>query len=131
MEDITGEVAEAFREVREFFPDDLRIFLLKHGGQTSRFGVVREVTDPFFVNYNGYREQMQFEIATDDSNMLNDAAQTSFLGYGVPNDSNQIDVYPIRDEARDKVAPVGPSATWKFFGLREPTERFTIPEEYL
>jgi hypothetical protein len=128
MEDITSEVADAFADVRDLFPDDVRIFLLKRAGQTERLTVVREVTEAWFVNYNNYREQMQFEIATNDADMPNDAAQTSYIGYGVPNDANQVDLYAIQDASRDKVPPVGPSATWKFFGLRQPEKRFTIEE---
>jgi hypothetical protein len=131
MEDITSEVADAFNEVRDLFPDGVRFFLLKRGGQTERFGVVREVTDGWFVNYNSYRDQTQFEIATSDTEMPDDAAQTSYLGYGVPSTDDQIDVYAINDAARDKISPVGPSATWKFFGVRDVSERFTIPDEYL
>lgn len=125
---MTGKAASAFRKVRKYFPAGTRVFMLKRGGQTERFAVVRDVTaEPWFAEYNNYREQMQFELAIEDDNIADDAAQTSYLGYGVPNDDGKIDVYPIKDDARDKVPAVGVSPTWKFFGVRDPQERFTIP----
>jgi hypothetical protein len=126
--DITAKAAKAFRKVRKFFPAGTRFFLLERGGQTERFSVVRDVTDEaWFVNYNSYREQMQFELAINDSNIDDQAAQTSYLGYGVPDTDQEIDVYPIKDGALDKTPPTGSSPTWKLFGIREPKERFTVP----
>lgn len=125
---LTAKAAGAFRKVRKYFPAGTRFFLLKRGGQTERFAVVRDVTDEaWFVGYSKVREQEQFELAIDDDTIVDDAAQTSYIGYGVPDGDSKIDVYPIRDEARDKTAPVDTSPTWKFFGVREPKERFTIP----
>ena len=130
--DLTAKAAGAFRKVRKYFPAGTRFFLLKRGGQTERFTVQRDVTDePWYVGYNNYREQQQFEIAVNDSTMADDAALTSYVAWGVPDADNKMDLYAINDSARDKVVPTGPSPTWKLFGVREPSERFTIPDELL
>ncbi len=125
-ESMTLKAAGAFRKVRRFFPTETRLFLLKRGEHTSEFTEITEVTESWFVNYNDYREQMQFEIATTDADFLDYAAQASFIGYGVPDDDEKIEVYVIPDDARDKVPPTGPSPTWKLFGVREANERYTV-----
>ena len=108
---------------RLLLPDSVRCFLLKRQGETSQFTSVKELTAGYFVEWNGFREQMQFSVAGDSYN--NDFAQTSHIGYGVPS-SGRIDVYVISNDTRDRVQPDVNSPFWKLYGTRVPSLRYTV-----
>jgi hypothetical protein len=109
-----------------FDRDGVRCFLLKKEGQTQRYVVVQELTSGYYVRFSEYRQQMQFRIANDDSGITDAIAQSSAIGYGVPNGDGKIDIYPVSPELRDRVPPNGSSPFWKLYGDRKAEIRFTI-----
>lgn len=109
--------------------DGSRMFLLKRGGQTERFASVAEIVSGWQVKFSDYRQQMQFKVATTDADFADDIAQTSFIGYGVPDDDGEIEVFAINPDRRDVIAPTGSSVYWKVYAAKAANERFTIPEE--
>lgn len=116
----------AFNVMRtQFSRTGERLLLLKHRLDSSYFVPIIEITGGYFVNFNNYREQMQFEFATENVSFSDIFAQTSHIGYGVPDAQNLIDVFSI--EARDKIPPNGTSPTYKCFGVRASSERFYVP----
>lgn len=125
-DEIIDEVADVFDELREDVMPGVRFFLLKREGQTKRLAEIVEITSGGWVRWNEIREQMQFVIA-DNSEIIKDfVAQTTFTGYGVPNTDDEVDVFVISDDQRDRIAPTATSPFWKLFGTREPSERFTL-----
>lgn len=131
---IISKAGRAYDKVRPRVMPGARFFLLKRAGQTERFAVVVEITGKHYAKWNAYREQMQFKLADDDSGLPDKIAQTSFIGYGVPVETEEegvyeIDVFAIKSDARDRIPPVGSSPFWKLYGMREMSERFTIPED--
>lgn len=110
---------------RLLLPDSVRCFLLKRAGETSQFTPVKELISGYFVEWSGFREQMQFTLADDTYSYNNDVAQTSHIGYGVPN-AGKIDVYVISNDTRDRVQPDVNSPFWKLYGTRVPSLRYTI-----
>lgn len=107
--------------------DGQRLFLLKTAGNTQRFTSVYEVTSGYLTQFDEFRETMLFKIAIEDSvNFSDKLAQTSYIGFGVPNVSGQIEVYYISPEARDRVAPNAKDVHWKLYATRKPEMRYTI-----
>lgn len=106
--------------------DGERMFLLKREGQTKRFTPIAEVTAGWQVKFNEFRGQMVFRVATTDATFADDIAQASYIGYGVPDGSSQIEVFSIDPDRRDVVAPAGSSVYWKVYAAKEPKERFTV-----
>lgn len=104
-----------------------RLFLLKAAGNTKKLINVFEVTKGFLVIYDKYREQMFFNVAiADESGFMNFLAQTSYLGFGVPDTDNNIEVYAISFDARDRVAPNAKDVFWSLFATRKPEIRYKI-----
>lgn len=105
--------------------DGTRVFLLKRLLNSSFFEPIGEIKNYYSVKFNSYREQMQFEFATENTTFNDFFAQTSHIGYGVPDMQNEIDIFSI--QARDKIPPNGTSPTYKCFGVRADNERFQVP----
>ena len=107
--------------------DGQRLFLLKTAGNTKRLESVYEVTSGYQAIFDKYREQMFFNVAINDSANFDDLlAQTSYIGFGVPDISNTIEVYAISFDARDRVAPNAKDVFWSLFVTRKPEMRFTL-----
>ncbi len=109
--------------------DNVRMFLLKRDGQTKAFVSIAEVTVGWQVKFNEYRGQMAFRVATIDDDFADDIAQASYIGYGVPDDDDEIEVFSIDPDRRDVIAPTGSSVYWKVYAAKVANERFTVPEE--
>lgn len=115
----------AFDVIRaQFNRENDRCFLLKRAFDSSGFDVLGEIESGWFVTYSDFREQMQFEFATESEPFSDIFAQTSHIGYGVMDADDQIDVFTISE--RDKIPPSGTSPTWKCYGIREAGMRFTV-----
>lgn len=125
-EKIIRKAARAFDKGRRFEQPGKRLFLLKRAGATG-FSIVREITSGYWVRDSVFRERLVIEIATIDPTFQDDAAQSSFFGYGVPTDDRKIDLYEIPNPSRDKTPPDNEHYSWRFAGLRVVDERFTIP----
>lgn len=121
------KAAGAFNKVRTRFSSGERTFLLKPAGQTSKLTIVAEITTDCLVRWNTYREQMQFKLANNDASRLDQIAQASHIGHGVPNEANEIEVFAISNDQRDRIPPMGTSIFWKLFGVRNPKRPFAIP----
>lgn len=113
--------------------DDLRTgsqicFLIKREGQTKRFSVVLKLETGWFVSWDKFRESMVLRYATESDSFADKLAQSSYVAYGTPDGENQIDVYEISPDKRDKVPPTETSPNWKIFIERDDEERFNLPE---
>lgn len=109
-----------------FYIDGTRLFLLKKEGQTQRFTLVAEITTGWYCKWNEFRERMTFRLASTSSGLADQIAQTSYIGYGVPNASEQVDVFSISFEQRDRVPPNASSVYWKLYGVRQKELRYTV-----
>jgi hypothetical protein len=105
-----------------------RMFLLKPGKETQRFVVVAEVTVPFWSRWSSFREQTVFMWADEAVEWMDRVAQSSHIGYGIPNETAEIEIYSVSPDQRDRVAPNAGSLMWKLYGTRLAKPRFTIPE---
>lgn len=103
-------------------------FLLKRELQSKRFAVVLKLETGWFCKFDKFRDSFILSVATEDINFNDLQAQSSFVGYGMPDSASEIDVYEISQEARDRIPPNETSPSWKFLIERMPNERFTIPE---
>lgn len=124
MQTAMAQVSTVMAET--FLPEGARCFLLKRSGQTKALTPVAEVTSGWFVQFNEYRGQMQFRFATTTDGFADQFAQKSYIGYGVPDGSDRIDVYETDPTQNDVVPPSGNSPFWKVFAVRVPNERYTI-----
>lgn len=107
-----------------------RMFLLKRASHSKEFEVVHEITIPFWSRWSSFREQTVFMWADDAVEWMDRVAETSHVGYGEPEgDDQEIDVYLITPDARDRVMPNAANLMWKLYGSRLADERFAIPEE--
>jgi hypothetical protein len=111
-----------------FSPDGARMFMLGRKGPTQRFGFVHELTVGYYVEWSEWRQQMKFQIAGTDTDFVDLVFQMSYMGYGVPNSNNKIDVFEVSLNQADRVPPNGDSPFWKFYGIRKPEIRFLIEE---
>lgn len=126
--DIIEAQIEKFDALRETFLDEnARCFMLKRAQDSGKFTVVSQLTGGWHFRWNEYRQQMRIAYATLDQTFKDKAAQTSYFACGVPNQANEIDVYKIEDDRRDKFPPNGQNPYWKFYVLREGHERFVVP----
>ena len=119
-------IAKAFTKMSAKLDPTKRIFLLKRASKSSVFTPIVEITTGWFVRYNNYREQMEFQFATTSTEFQDQFAQTSFIGYGTPNLTDEIDVFEIREQDRDKLPRTGRNPLWKALGIRMTNERYTI-----
>ena len=101
-------------------------FLIKRSGQTKKFTIVRQLTTGWFVSWDKFREAFALRVATADTGFADDLAQSSYLAYGVPDTSSQIDLFEIAPDKRDKIPPNETSPAWKVFVERDDKERFTV-----
>jgi hypothetical protein len=125
---IIAKAAGAFDKVRPGLLADARMFLLKRSGETQRFTVIDEITSGFWSRWSSYREQSVFMWADASGEWLDKVAQTSHIGFGVPDADAKIDVFAISPDQRDRLAPSGANLIWKLYGIRAAAERFAIPE---
>jgi hypothetical protein len=109
-----------------FARDGIRCFLLRRGENSGSLNSIREVENGFFSVWNAYREQTQFEFATTDETFADDFAQATHIGYGVPDDDGEIEVFEISADARDRITPDGVSPFFKAFAGKDGAERFTV-----
>lgn len=117
----------AFEKVRPGLLPGSRLLLLKRGGETSRFALIAEVPSGFWSRWSNYREQSVFTWASSDAEWLDRIAQTSHIGFGVPDDAGTIDVFAINPDQRDRISPSGGNLLWKVYGVRDATNRYQIP----
>lgn len=104
-----------------------RLFILKRDVFSKRFVVVAEIVSGWIAKSTDYRNEKEFEIAITNTSFNDLISQGSYLGYGVPDTDNQIDIYQISTEQRDETKEDGFRPTWKNFAVRDGKERFTLP----
>lgn len=124
-EAIIAKAAGAFNKVSPLL-DSARLFLLKRGGETSRFTVVAEVEKSFWSRWSEYRQASVFMWASNDD-WLDRVSAVSHIGFGVPDTDERIDIYEVIPESRDWIAPNAANLVWKLYGQKVRHERFTIP----
>lgn len=121
---IIAKAAGAFNKVNPLL-GGARLFLLKRGVESSRFVIVEEITSGFWSRWSEYRQASVFQWASNDD-WTDKVATSSHIGYGVP-ESNEIEVFEIAPESRDRTDPNGANLIWKLYGIKILNERFTIP----
>lgn len=125
--DIIQAFIDGFDNLREeTLPENTRVFLLKSAGQTEKFTVVAEITSGWMIEPDEYRGQMVLYIATNEIGFENQFAQTLFVGYGVADADNDVDVFSIDPDRRDVFPPSAISPLWKVYLTREAAMRFRI-----
>lgn len=125
-ESIEGQI-EKFDELRAVGIDEnARCFLLKQKSNSGRFEAVTELTGGWYKNWSEYRAQVRLVVATLADNFSDLQAQASYFAYGVPDSDGDVDVYLVEDTERDKVPPDLQKPYWKFYGVRQPGEKFTV-----
>lgn len=120
---VQGKAADIKRKL--LFESGLRCFLLKRGVESKTLTTVFELTEGWVMSYNNYRDQMELRIAAG-SEIADLLAQTSFIGYGVPDADGLLLIYGIDPSRRDLIPPSASSAVWKVYCVREPRERFEV-----
>jgi hypothetical protein len=105
-----------------------RCFLLKREGQTKRYAVVgSELTSGFRMEFDDNRtESGLLRYASSDTSFADDWFQSTHVGYGVPNDDGEVDVYEFVEEEKDSIPPSMFSPFWSGRVNRLRNERFTI-----
>ncbi|MEO5859175.1 MAG: hypothetical protein ABIR33_09530 [Pyrinomonadaceae bacterium] len=116
----------AFGKVQGLMPG-YRMFLLKRESHSKVFESVAEITVPFWSKWNSFREQTRFMWADEAAEWTDLVAQSSHVGYGVPDTDSLIHAYVISYDARDRVEPNAANLFWKLYGTREPDETFEVP----
>lgn len=124
---IIKKAARVFDKIRKrAFDANIRFFLLKRLNNSGKFVSVGEVFSGWYVEFNEYRGQMVFEIATNEVGFVDTISQTSYVGYGVPDADNDLEVFSIDPDRRDVIPPNGDSPFWKVYGTKVPLERFKV-----
>lgn len=118
--------ARIFDDVR---PSNARLFLLKRSGDATNHAsgltAVIEITAGWNVIFNReFRDEMKVSIATE-TDISNEVAQSSFVGYGLGESGDEIDVFPFNQ--KDAVKPNATSPSWKIHAERDGKDRFLIP----
>ena len=124
---IIAKAKGAIDKVRPSLLPGYRMFLLKPGGKTQRFAIVFEIPNGFWSRWSTFREQTVFQWADTATEWMDRVAVTSHVGFGAPDADDQIDLYEISSDQRDRVVPSGGNLLWKLYGTRVTRERFTIP----
>lgn len=112
-----------------FQPNGVRCFLIKDGrgsGEGKRWTIVKELTGGWLIEFSEYRGQFKLLYATLDAGFNDEIAQSSYLAYGVPNNSGDIDVFFRDPERCDTIPPTGANAQWKVYYERSPEARFIV-----
>ena len=125
LADNIQDLSDAFDDMREdLLPENSRLFFLKRGQDKGSLEPVREIINGWLPEFDKFRGQMLINLAIGDVNFADDLSRTSFVGYGVPNASNELDVFDINPDRRDVVSPTPAEPIWKIFVTRKPEERF-------
>lgn len=122
---IISKAAKAYDRVRPRLMPGTRLFLLKRAGQTKRLAVVAEIVGGYWVRWSSFREQTQFRMASNSAELEEAVAQTSHIGFGEAT-AEEIDVFAVSPDQRDRIAPTGASPFWKLYGTRQANERFNL-----
>jgi len=112
-----------------FALDGVRCFLLKRTGQSgTKYTNLGELTSGWRIKFDDNRaESGLFRYAVTDIDSIRDIwAEASHVAYGVPDGSEQIEVYNFADGEKDKVDPDGSSVYFAGRIVRLPQERYTI-----
>lgn len=105
-----------------------RVFFLSRAIESKDFNVELEVTEGFTFENDRFRQMMLFSYATLSDEFPDVAARSHYIAAGVPDSDSIIqDVYEIDPARRDVVAPTTDDPEWKFWVIRDPQLRFTIP----
>lgn len=115
-------------ERRLLMPARSRCFLLKRGKETSQFEVVAELKSGWKVLYSNFNQQMTLyhaDAVGDFSDLLGVA---SWIGYGVPDAVDQLNVYKMDPARQDVVPPTANEGSWQIYLNRDPKERFTVSQ---
>ena len=116
--------AQIFDSIR---PMGAKLFLLKKAEQTKRLTVVAEIQTGWFTVFDReYRDEMKASIATA-ADISDHVAQSSFLGYGIGEPGDELDVFSYSNEKKDATRPNATSPSWKIHCKRDPALRFRIP----
>lgn len=112
-----------------FSLDGVRCFLLKHDGQTKRFIHTYEFVAGWRIKFDDNRaESGLFRYATTDIDSIRDIwAESSHIGYGVPDTSTNVEVYAFADGEKDRIDPDGSSVYFAGRIVRDAKERYPMP----
>jgi hypothetical protein len=102
-----------------------KCFLLKRETQRKDFVELAELTTGYQIKYGQIRDDLYLFYSTTDD-MSNIWAEMSFIAYGVPDDSNEMFVYEIQPEQKERVSPDIRSHEWKAFAVRKTNERYSL-----
>jgi hypothetical protein len=110
---------------KKFARDNARCFLLKRAPKSKEFTDLAELTEGFRVEYGELREDILLFYSTTDD-MSDIWAQLTHIAYGVPDDKNQLFVYEIEPEQKERTLPDVISIDWKAFATRTPNDRYDL-----
>jgi hypothetical protein len=83
-----------------------------------------QLTSGWMVELDGIRDRFQFKYATTDTDFRDMWAESTHIGYGVPNDDDEIEVFEIDPEQKDNFDPEAFSPFWQCMAVKVPNERF-------
>jgi hypothetical protein len=106
-----------------FGRDGARCFLLKREPKSKTFDLIDELVSGYRIEYSDLREEIFFYYATE-SDIADEWSQVTHIGYGVPTDADQVFVYQIQPNQKERTTPDVNSHEWKCFAVRLPNERY-------
>lgn len=108
-----------------FFPKGTLLFLLARIGKTANFRVVLRVEADWYVHFNKYRFQYEFEAAKDDQDFRDAVGEASHMAIVIPTKPGVVyAIDPARREL-DVLEPCGEEPWWHIFCQRKDAESFT------
>jgi len=107
-----------------FERDTTRCFLLKREPKSSGYEELAELVGGYLVEYGQLRDDLFLAYVTLDEDFTDIWSQATHIGYGVPDNSNQVFVYEIQPDQKERVTPDFSSHEWKCFAVRVPKERY-------
>jgi hypothetical protein len=130
-----GGLAIKQNALRDAFSlDGVRCFLLKRTGQSgTKYTNLLELTSGWRIKFDDNRaESGLFRYAVVDIDAVRDIwAETSHIGYGVPNSSGEVEVYNFADGEKDRIDPDGSSVYFAGRVIRQPAERLALVADIL
>lgn len=106
-----------------FGRDNARLVLLKRSTQNKTFTELTELTEGWRVEYGEIRDDIFLFYSTSDD-IADMWAEMTHIGFGVPDANNQIFVYEIQPDQKEKTTPDIFNHEWKAFAVRVKKERY-------
>ena len=126
-------MSSAFAKVNDtlrgvFGRDGAVCYLLRRGEYTGELEKVRELTEGFYAEYGDreLREDVFLDVAETDEDLHDDWAVATHVAYGIPDCDDEVFVYAMDPEQKDRTHADGASPTYKAFLTRVENERYKV-----